>query len=229
MNTRQKLTLAIAAIFMVTLTIVGVTYAYFVTQVQNNPSTPNIQVGTASLGVTYGDGNDVVTLTDVLPGTKVYKTFTVTNSNSTQPVPFTVYVTSTAGDKPFIHSSGAAVDTTCYNKETYDDTDVCFAGNNYDNIKVQVKKYTGDTAMTSKDQTALAAAFAAEEATAITGGEQKQLVSDTTQLGLGTDTVAGKTEENVVNNYILEVEYVDTHKNQNLENKAEVTIKVSIK
>ena len=38
MNTKQKLTLGIAAIFMVTLTIVGVTYAYFVTRVTGTAS-----------------------------------------------------------------------------------------------------------------------------------------------------------------------------------------------
>ena len=64
MNTKQKLTLGIAAIFMVTLTIVGVTYAYFVTQVTTETPAA-VDVSTANVGsVEYrvGNGNsDTVT------------------------------------------------------------------------------------------------------------------------------------------------------------------------
>ena len=104
MNTRQKLTLGIAAIFMITLTIVGVTYAYFVTKVNGNTTDKVINVSTANLGVEYGDGNGLVTLADALPGDKVYKVFTVTNSKSSSPVAYKVTLTSSPGGVQFVHT-----------------------------------------------------------------------------------------------------------------------------
>ena len=142
MNTRQKLTLGIVAIFMVTLTIVGVTYAYFVTRVTGDENTP-VDVKTATLGdVRYVPGNDgpideetqkptdIVSLTDVLPGQgTVYKKFAVTNENEDANALsyFSVITTNTVtADKgEFIHTAdgknsgtGAAEATdvlyTCY-------------------------------------------------------------------------------------------------------------------
>ena len=57
MNTKQKLTLGIAAIFMVTLTIIGVTYAYFVTRVNTTGTETTAIIKTAEIGssITPGD------------------------------------------------------------------------------------------------------------------------------------------------------------------------------
>ena len=52
MNTKQKLTLGNAAIFMDTLTRVGVTYAYFVTRV-NYTQEAEVQVQAATIGATF--------------------------------------------------------------------------------------------------------------------------------------------------------------------------------
>ena len=84
MNTRQKLTLGIAAIFMVTLTIVGVTYAYFVTRVTGDLTEQTVDVTTATIGeVRYEDeGSDVVEFTNVLPGVSKYKVFSVINDST---------------------------------------------------------------------------------------------------------------------------------------------------
>ena len=66
MNTRQKLTLGIAAIFMVTLTIVGVTYAYFVTRVSGD-ITESVNIKTATVGsVEYVPGKKKLGLFSVL-------------------------------------------------------------------------------------------------------------------------------------------------------------------
>ena len=52
MSTRQKLTLGIAAIFMVTLTIIGVTYAYFVTRVNVQGTETKAEITTADVSIT---------------------------------------------------------------------------------------------------------------------------------------------------------------------------------
>ena len=131
MNTKQKLTIGIAAIFMVTLTIVGVTYAYFVTRVTGDDNTP-VSVSTAKLGdIVYVpgndgvDGSDVLTLTDVIPGDTtpdvVYKKFAVVNENedATTSGAYKIIVTNkTIADKnEFIHTADGKNDTvmaTCY-------------------------------------------------------------------------------------------------------------------
>lgn len=130
MNTKQKLTIGIAAIFMVTLTIVGVTYAYFVTRVTGG-NTP-VSVTTAKLGdIVYVPGNDglngsdVLTLTDVIPGDTtpdvVYKKFAVVNENedATTSGAYKVIVTNKTidGKNEFIHTTdgdNSKVMATCY-------------------------------------------------------------------------------------------------------------------
>ena len=92
MNTRQKLTLGIAAIFMVTLTIIGVTYAYFVTRVEVE-TTATAVINTATIGTAYQDNNQNVVVDNVLPGEVVYKTFVV-NNKSEVPVGFAVTIAS---------------------------------------------------------------------------------------------------------------------------------------
>lgn len=101
MNTRQKLTLGIAAIFMVTLTIVGVTYAYFVTRVTGENNTESIDVQTATVGdIVYKDINGPVQFKNVLPGTTEYYQFSVANLGEQQQ-PFALFLTGTPGTGSF--------------------------------------------------------------------------------------------------------------------------------
>lgn len=101
MNTRQKLTLGIAAIFMVTLTIVGVTYAYFVTRVTGENNTESVDVQTATVGdIVYKDINGPVQFKNVLPGTTEYYQFSVANLGDQQQ-PFALFLTGTPGTGEF--------------------------------------------------------------------------------------------------------------------------------
>ena len=165
MNTRQKLTLGIAAIFMVTLTIVGVTYAYFVTRVTGETE-ESVEVTTATLGnLEYGDGSGIASLTNALPGTTVYKSFSVTNK-SANPQAFTItledvgaeasaYTTTIDGEEvkyaygEFIHGNNGSNEgsgiATCYadnakrSTEEGADTTNCFVANNlYNNMVVSL-------------------------------------------------------------------------------------------
>lgn len=167
MNTKQKLTLGIAAIFMVTLTIVGVTYAYFVTRV-NYSTSATAEIYTASLGATFHDG--VATyLKDAMPGDKAYHLFAMENDGETDVTYALVlgtyldYVTgedgtSTLANPEFVHSTLTDdLTSTCYvseetataNSKTrsncYNDTG---SGSVYDNLVVRLYRlnsYTGIT------------------------------------------------------------------------------------
>jgi len=58
MNRRQKIIVSITGIFIVLLALVGLTYAYFLTQVTGNSNPKSVEVTTANLSVTYNDDMD---------------------------------------------------------------------------------------------------------------------------------------------------------------------------
>ena len=91
MNTKQKLTLGIAAIFMVTLTIIGVTYAYFVTRVNYTGTETTAVIRTAEIGSSINPGDEIV-LDNAIPGQSVWKSFAV-NTGSEADVPFAIKIT----------------------------------------------------------------------------------------------------------------------------------------
>lgn len=252
MNTKQKLTLGIAAIFMVTLTIVGVTYAYFVTQVTGDNGTQSVNVQTASIGIKYGDGSPDITVENVLPGATFYKSFTVTNDLSEAPVLFAVGVeakyANSADDVQFI-SSGDGVDVaaTCYAADsvTNRDSEVseesakvagCYSGNAYNNIKISMYEYTGTGSIATSEEV---------EALITAGTDLTEVVKDTAVLKatsaaydsiqkLGANqTIAGMAdatdpETKVVKKYLVKVEYVDAQANQNIETEAALKLRVNI-
>ena len=92
MNTKQKLTLGIAAIFMVTLTVIGVTYAYFVTRVNYTGTETQAVIETATIGSSFQSNDAEVVLQNAIPGQSVWKTFAV-KSGSTSDVPFAINIT----------------------------------------------------------------------------------------------------------------------------------------
>jgi len=122
MNTRQKLTLGIAAIFMVTLTIVGVTYAFFVTRVNTPQGETTVDVQTAKLAtVEYAEGNGTVIMDDVIPGDVEYKTFKVLNKNAAQSLYTVILAAAKETGKPsFVHTTSGDVTTVCYDDGAFD-------------------------------------------------------------------------------------------------------------
>lgn len=250
MNTRQKLTLGIAAIFMVTLTIVGVTYAYFVTRVSGD-TTESVDIKTATVGsVEYVPGNgtdDNVKLENVLPGTVLYKTFSVRNTETDAKANsnYSVFLTSTptAGKAQFVHADAtdACYKTTAYNSlgksvtgdgsATGTATATCFDATAYNNVYVTLYKVTAadagkiDAAADVKtlpegvtlENPVFAEANLAAKAGTDVAAATQDLASDVQIAGNTTDY------------YVLKVEYRSVEGNQNIENLAALTIKASIK
>ena len=84
MNKKQKIIVSVVGITIVLLTLLGLTYAYFLTRIQGNTNEKSISVTTADLKLVYDDGSDgVVGGENLLPSDTVYtKTFTVRNEGN---------------------------------------------------------------------------------------------------------------------------------------------------
>lgn len=250
MNTRQKLTLGIAAIFMVTLTIVGVTYAYFVTRVSGD-ITESVDIKTATVGsVEYVPGNgtdDNVKLENVLPGTTLYKTFSVRNTETDAKANsnYSVFLTSTptAGKAQFVHANAtdACYTTTAYNSlgksvtgngsATGTATATCFNATAYNNVYVTL--YKVDELVYGQFDGATSNGELPADVTL------ENPVFDEANLAAAAGIVDTAATQDIANNvqiagnttdyYVLKVEYRSVNGNQNIENQAALTIKASIK
>ena len=60
MNRKQKIIVSVTSIFLVLLILVGLTYAYFLTQITPNTNPTSISVETADLKLEYLDGNGIL-------------------------------------------------------------------------------------------------------------------------------------------------------------------------
>ena len=88
MNKKKKIIVSVVGITIVLLTLLGLTYAYFLTRIQGNTNTKSISVTTADLKLTYGDGTNQVLAPDtkLLPSSDAIgtKDFTVTNEGNSK-------------------------------------------------------------------------------------------------------------------------------------------------
>ena len=93
MNKKQKIIVSVVGITIVLLTLLGLTYAYFLTRIQGNTNDKSISVTTADLKLIYDDGSDgVIGEENLLPSDTVYtKTFTVKNEGNAN-VEYGVYL-----------------------------------------------------------------------------------------------------------------------------------------
>ena len=83
MNRKQKIIVSITGIFIVLLTLVGLTYAYFLTQITGNTNPSSIKVTSADLKLEYIEGNGLISAEGVMPNkTLDVKTFKVKNTGT---------------------------------------------------------------------------------------------------------------------------------------------------
>ncbi len=83
MNRKQKIIVSVVGITIVLLTLLGLTYAYFLTRIQGNTNDKSISVTTANLILEYADINDeLITDSAVEPGKSWTKTFVATNKGN---------------------------------------------------------------------------------------------------------------------------------------------------
>ena len=86
MNRKQKIIVSITGIFIVLLALIGLTYAYFLTQITGNGNPKSISVTTADLRLVYDDLDDqyVIGEGELIEPDTIFetKTFTVTNTGN---------------------------------------------------------------------------------------------------------------------------------------------------
>ena len=93
MNRKQKIILSVVGITIVLLTLLGLTYAYFLTRIQGNTNEKSISVTTADLKLVYGDGNGLIEAKNIMPGTTLTtKKYTVKNEGNTKVDNYVVYL-----------------------------------------------------------------------------------------------------------------------------------------
>ena len=85
-NNKKYIVLSIVSISLIMLILIGLTYAYYLSNVQGNSNSKSINVDTKYLSLTYGDGDSsIITATRIEPGTTIgTKTFTVTNTGNAE-------------------------------------------------------------------------------------------------------------------------------------------------
>ena len=83
MSRKNKIIVSIVGISIISLALIGLTYGYYLTRIQGNTNNKSISISTANLELTYSDNSDVITGTNIVPGTTLgTKSFTVTNSGN---------------------------------------------------------------------------------------------------------------------------------------------------
>ncbi len=82
MNRNQRIVVSIVGIIIVTLALIGITYAYFLTRIIGNSTSTSISGTLANLELTYGDEDGVIKKTNMMPGDEIVKKFTVQNTGT---------------------------------------------------------------------------------------------------------------------------------------------------
>ena len=97
MNRNQKIIVSITGIVLVTLILVGLTYAYFLTKITGNTNEKSISVTTANLELVYEDDtNEILVKENIQPGEEIgTKSFTVTNKGNTTISDYVVFLEDT--------------------------------------------------------------------------------------------------------------------------------------
>lgn len=90
---KKRIIISMCAILLLILTLVGITYAYFIAKVQGNSSDKSINITAANLELTYGDGNGYIEASKIKPGAVITsKTFTVENTGNKDIENYSVYL-----------------------------------------------------------------------------------------------------------------------------------------
>ena len=95
-KSKKSVIIGITALLLVTLTLLGLTYAYYRTRIVGNEAEKSISVTSKVLGLKYEDGDSNVILGATIEPTEeieIVKEFTVTNTGD-EAVSYSVYLES---------------------------------------------------------------------------------------------------------------------------------------
>ena len=90
MKNKKQIVIATSVLVVITILLLGLTYAYYKTRINGNTKDKSISVTSKKLEITYGDGNGVIEGTGIEPGYTTTKTFSVENTGD-EKVNYKVY------------------------------------------------------------------------------------------------------------------------------------------
>ncbi len=90
MKNKKRIVISGITLFLVTIMLLGLTYAYYKTRINGNSKDKSISVVSKKLEITYTDGNGVIEGTGIEPGYTLTKTFSVENTGD-EKVNYKVY------------------------------------------------------------------------------------------------------------------------------------------
>ena len=93
MNRKQKIVVSVTGVILIVLVLFGLTYAYYLTQIQGNSSEYSVRATTSELKLVYSDDDSVIAPTNPISigDTVGEKTFSVTNTGNVS-VSYGVYL-----------------------------------------------------------------------------------------------------------------------------------------
>ena len=93
MSRKNKIIISVTGIILVLVTLIGLTYAYYLTRINGNTNDKSVTVSLANLELTYSDGNGFIEATNIVPGEVIAtKTFSVENTGDKKVINYTVYL-----------------------------------------------------------------------------------------------------------------------------------------
>lgn len=81
MNALKVITRFMISIFISILMFIGVTFAFFVAKVYDNESESTVNIASGVMRINYSDGSGSITLSNVMPGASIVKSFTLCGNN----------------------------------------------------------------------------------------------------------------------------------------------------
>ena len=94
MNRKQRIIISLTGIILVTLTLIGFTYGYYLTKINGNSTAKKYQAISKVIRIEYSDGKETLSsnINDTFtPGSIITKTFTVTNTGDDE-IDYIIYL-----------------------------------------------------------------------------------------------------------------------------------------
>ncbi|MBQ3021117.1 MAG: hypothetical protein IJD92_02695 [Bacilli bacterium] len=117
-NVKKRIIISMCAIVMLILTLVGITYAYFLSKIVGNTNDKSIGITAGRLELTYGDGNNTIVVKNLVPGKTIQsKTFTVENTGTSLVENYDVYLENVVNELEYYEDLTYVLECTTDNGE----------------------------------------------------------------------------------------------------------------
>lgn len=160
MKRKNKIILLSTIIFLILITLILITYGYYLTNINGNTNDKSVTASIAYLELTYNDGNGLISANNIIPGENITtKTFSVENTGNKKVVNYVVYledVINTFEDKNDLKltlNCTSSINSNCMGNNTiYPDKDTLLVLNDIEVGEIQTYELKVDFIETYDDQ-----------------------------------------------------------------------------